>query len=305
MLLGGRVCCVACAPTATCSTRVSPFGGDPHHGLTLGVEHVDLGDARRSRRRRQLPETLRFDAGRIQRVRAHPLRPDVNRTEVPSVITGAGTDARRRPGDPNRRACPTSTTRPSRTPPSCDRFGIEPHNAARASRLINEAAEAGMIRARDPRRPRSCQQHLPAGGPKLGPSVVRRSRGKRSDIGLPPAIPGALYGPECSAVPTARGGVASGDTGCLGRRFTKVVDDWPRCQLDQTGGVGPLNRDPDQDRDHRYRPRMTSCCSRRSKPWTGGCSSTRATAWIPVGLHRGFGNGEQSATAVSACWCWA
>ena len=74
LLLGGRVCCVACAPTASCSTRMSPFGGDPHHGLTLGVERVDLDGARCSSRRWRFPEILRFDAGRIQRVRAHPLR---------------------------------------------------------------------------------------------------------------------------------------------------------------------------------------------------------------------------------------
>ena len=101
-----------------------------------------------------------------------------------------------------------------------DRFGIEPHNAARASRLINEAAEAGMIRARDPRRPRSCQQHLPAGGPKLGPSIVRRSRGKRSDIGLPPAIPGALYGPKCAATPWRR-------PGNPGNKNTKLIAQIP------------------------------------------------------------------------------
>ena len=42
-----------------------------------------------------------------------------------------------------------------------DRFGIEPHNAARASRLINEAVEAGMIRARDPAAAKKLMRYVP------------------------------------------------------------------------------------------------------------------------------------------------
>jgi hypothetical protein len=42
-----------------------------------------------------------------------------------------------------------------------ERVGIEPHNAAAASRLIRDAVAAGLIRPHDPGAPRSTMRHLP------------------------------------------------------------------------------------------------------------------------------------------------
>jgi ATP-dependent DNA helicase RecG len=53
----------------------------------------------------------------------------------------------------NRRQTSNSTIR--------ERFGIEPQNAARASRLLNEAVEAGMIRPRDPDAAKRLMRYVP------------------------------------------------------------------------------------------------------------------------------------------------
>jgi predicted HTH transcriptional regulator len=42
-----------------------------------------------------------------------------------------------------------------------ERFGIEPQNAATASRLIKDAVAAGLIRPHDPDAPRSRMRYLP------------------------------------------------------------------------------------------------------------------------------------------------